>query len=87
MADPDLLATHVYSTVRVTQLHAKDVLRDGWNVNKRNPEVGDEGVLIEILKADGHPDHFLVESSGLDGITIWLSEFLSDEIELVKVTQ
>jgi hypothetical protein len=38
-------------------------------------------VLIDILQAPGVPDGYVVESSGSDGITVWLCTFASEEIE------
>ena len=78
---PDLFP---YNLVRVVQLIQPAENYDGWKMNRRNPAIGDIGTIVEVLKASGHPDHFVVESSGIEGMTIWLSDFLAEEIEAVS---
>jgi hypothetical protein len=41
------------------------------------------GYVIEVLRAPGLPDHFVVECSGEGGVDEWLGEFLAEEIEAV----
>lgn len=69
-----------YQVVRVRQPPASE-RDDGWCVNRRPPAVGDTGTIVDVLHAPGLPDLFVVECSGQDGITDWLSEFLPDELE------
>ncbi len=57
---------------------------DGWQSNKRNPQIGDIGIFIDLLRAPNLPDHYVVESVDSDGSTVWLSEFLIDEIEAIS---
>jgi hypothetical protein len=59
---------------------------DGGRINQRSPRIGDTGVFIELLQAPDFPDLYVVESSLPDGTTIWLSDFLIDEIEPVPPT-
>ncbi|HEU4561701.1 MAG TPA: contact-dependent growth inhibition system immunity protein [Longimicrobium sp.] len=41
------------------------------------------GTLLDVLSAPGHPDRYVVECSGNDGVSIWLADFLAEEIEPV----
>jgi hypothetical protein len=52
-------------------------------VNQRPPQVGDTGTLLEILQTPGFLDRYVVDSSGPDGITIWLGDFAREELEAV----
>jgi hypothetical protein len=72
-----------YGLVRVRQLLRPGVEYDGWRVNQRPPQVGDVGTLLDILHAPGTPDRYVVESSGADGITVWLGDFAAAELEAV----
>ena len=70
-----------YEEVRVRKILFPGENYDGWMLNQRKPAVGDTGVLIDILEMPGLPPRYVVESSDADGITIFLSEFDSEEIE------
>jgi hypothetical protein len=70
-----------YEPVRIRHLQREPDSYDGWRVNQRPPQVGDVGVLLDILTALGVPDRYVVESSGPDGVTIWLADFVEDELE------
>lgn len=72
-----------YAVVRVLQLVAHEIDRDGWCVNLRSPQTGDIGTLVDVLHADGFPSRYVVECCNPDGTTVWLSEFVSKELELV----
>jgi hypothetical protein len=72
-----------YGLVRIRQLLQPAVEYDGWRVNQRPPQVGDVGTLLDILQAPGLPDLYVVESSGADGITVWLGDFAAEELEAV----
>ena len=76
----------LYDLVRVRQLLQDADSYDGWHVNRRPPQVGDIGTFIDLLHAPGLPDHYIVESSDSDGVTIWLGEFLAEELEPVSET-
>ena len=54
---------------------------DGWRLNKRPPQIGDKGVIVDILHASGHPDRYIVECSGPDGVAVWLGDFSSEELQ------
>ena len=72
-----------YSIVRVVCLLHLVETYNGWHVNKRSPQIGDIGVIVEILHAPDLPDMYVVESVEPDGTTLWLSDFDADEITSV----
>ena len=73
-----------YDLVRVRQLLQPPEVYDGWRVNKRPPQIGDVGTIVDVLQARGCPDDYIVESSGADGDTVWLGDFSAEELELLK---
>jgi len=73
-----------YEIVCVRKILFPESDYDGWKLNKRKPQVGDTGTLIDILEATDSPPRYVVEASGKDGITIFLSEFTAEEIEPVR---
>jgi hypothetical protein len=75
------MALKEYEMVRVRQLLRAAEEYDGWRFNQRPPRVGDVGYIVDVLHADGVPDNYVVESSGPDGITVWLGDFSEDELE------
>ena len=77
-----------YELVRVVRLRDPAAC-DGWKVNKRPPKVGDVGALIDILRARGLPDRYVVEcpSASGDGSAEWLGDFAEDELEPVAESQ
>ena len=70
-----------YGLVRIRQLLQPPTEYDGWRVNQRPPAVGDVGTLLDILTAPGLPDRYVVESSGPDGVAVWLGDFAAEELE------
>ena len=70
-----------YGLVRIRQLFQPVAEYDGWRVNLHPPQVGDVGTLLHILHAFGLPDRYVVESSGADGVTLWLGDFTAEELE------
>ncbi|MBA3312314.1 MAG: hypothetical protein M3552_08230 [Planctomycetota bacterium] len=75
------MALRQYDMVRVRQLTQSPASYDGWRVNRRPPQVGDVGVLLDVLHAPELSDRFAVELADPDGVTIWLSDFAAEEIE------
>jgi len=74
-----------YGMVRVRELLQPPDAYNGWNVNQRPPRVGDVGTVVDISPGvDGGPDRYVVESSGPDGVTIWLGDFSAAELELIE---
>ncbi len=71
----------LYDMVRVVKMCRPIEDYEGWGGSKRSPQVGDKGAFIELLQAPNLPDHYVVESVTPDGDTLWISEFLIDEIE------
>ena len=70
-----------YAVVRVRQLLHPPDHYDGWGLNKRPPQVGDTGTIVDILHAPDLPDCYVVESSGDGGVTVWLGDFCIEELE------
>ena len=73
-----------YEVVRVRKILFPEQDYDDWAVNQRKPQVGDTGILIEILEAPGLQPRYVVESIGADGMTIFLSDFDAEEIESIR---
>jgi hypothetical protein len=76
-------ALREYEQVRVRNLLRPPAAYDGWGFNQRGPRVVDVGTLIDILRAPGAEDGYVVECPGPDGATIWLGDFTADELEPV----
>jgi hypothetical protein len=72
-----------YGLVRVRKLLKTPEHYNGWGINQKPPAIGDIGTLIDILTAKGLPNSFVVESSGPDGVSIWLGDFSEEEIEAI----
>jgi hypothetical protein len=70
-----------YGLVRIRHLLRPAPEYDGWRVNQRPPQVGDVGTLLDILHASGLPDRYVIESSGADGVTVWLGDFVAEELD------
>lgn len=77
-------ALQPYAVVRVVRLLGQADDYDGWQVNQRAPAVGDIGTLLDILTAPGVIDRYVVESNDGSGTTVWLGDFLADELEVVQ---
>jgi hypothetical protein len=72
-----------YGIVRVVQLLHPLNTYDSWRINKRIPQVGDTGAIVEILQAPNLPDKYVVEAVMPDGVPLWLCDFDADEIAAV----
>jgi hypothetical protein len=75
-----------YSPVRIRRLLRPSEAYDGWRLNSRPPNVGDEGIVVDVLNAPGAPDTYVyvVESRECiepGGAPIWLGEFSVEELE------
>ena len=70
-----------YALVRIRQLLQPPAEYDGWRLNRRPPQVGDLGTVLDILHVPGLPERYVVESSGADGVTVWLGDFAAEELE------
>ena len=71
-----------YAIIRVRQMLRPSELYDGWGWNQRPPRIGDTGTIVEILRAPGQPDRYVVENSDVNGVTIWLGVFSPEELEV-----
>lgn len=67
--------------VRVTRLLRSPETYDGWGFNKRPPQVGDVGTIVDVFPESGPPENYVVEASMPDGTTLWLGDFSPDELE------
>jgi hypothetical protein len=47
----------------------------------RAPRVGDTGAIVHVHASGGEAAGYTVEAVSADGYTIWLADFLPDEIE------
>jgi uncharacterized protein len=71
--------------VRIRRLVGSESSYDGWRANQRPPRIGDLGAVLDVLRAEGLPDRYVVESCLPDGSTVWLADFLAEELELASV--
>ena len=74
-----------YDLVRVKQMIQSDRKYDGTEGVKRSPRVGDRGVIVYI--PPGTNSWCIVECMDQDGFTIWLADFVDDELELVEAAK
>lgn len=77
-------AIRAYAEVRVRHLLQSPTDYDSWLMNQRAPRVGDVGTVVDILRAPGLPDRYVVECSDSDGTDVWLADFLREELEPVE---
>jgi hypothetical protein len=70
-----------YRIVRFIKLFRPSNEYNDWSVNQGKPQIGETGTLIDLLCAPNLPDMYVVENAGNDGIPIWMSEFMAEEIE------
>jgi hypothetical protein len=77
----------IFDRVQVCTLVQGETSYNGWGINKRSPQIGDIGYLMDILQAPSLPDKFVVEmSDSSDGTVIWLSALFREEFEPVAKT-
>ena len=76
---------HEYDVVRVRQLLQPDRHYDGTQCVKRSPRVGDKGTIVLI--PPGTNSWYIVECVNSDGFTVWLADFVTDELELVEADE
>jgi hypothetical protein len=70
-----------YSQVRLVALHGAPDTYDGYGVNRRVPQVGDVGTVVEIMGAESGETMYVVECVNDDGSTEWIGDFVSSELE------
>lgn len=76
---------HEYDVVRITRMLQPDRHYTGHEGIKRPPQVGDEGTIVHIPSEAN--SWCIVECVARDGSSIWLADFMTDELELVKAAQ
>ena len=62
-----------FTQVKIVKLLHSPHHYDDWKVNKRPPQVGDVGTIVDVLGS--HRDNYVVEHS------LWLGDFQEDELE------
>ncbi len=74
-----------YDVVRVVQLDRPNRHHDGTTGVKRPPQIGDLGTIVHIAPGSpGKNSWYVVECVDKNGLTVWLSDFIEDELELVE---
>ena len=69
-----------FDTVRVARILESERRYDG----SEPPQIGDTGAIVHIYSVDGEVTGYMVENVASNGYTIWLADFLPDEVELVS---
>ena len=73
---------HEYDVVRVKKLIVQDRWYTGSSTVKRPPSIGDCGTIVDIPK--GSIDRLTAECVDKNGQTIWVADFIADELELIE---
>ena len=73
-----------YDEVRVVKLNAVTRDFDGTDAVKRAPQVGDVAVICHQYEPKDPHAAVAVEMVDKDGMTVWLADFLPDELELIR---
>lgn len=72
-----------FSVVRVKNLLRSVDEYNGWKINKRPPQIGDIGTIVDIQHAPNLPTNYVVECiNSIEG-TVWLCDLSDKEIEVV----
>ncbi len=70
-----------FDCVRVVRLHQSGRPYDGTEAVMRPPQIGDVGAIVHVHAVDSGVAGYLVECVDAEGYTVWLADFLPDEIE------
>ena len=70
-----------YSVVKVISLLSSDRHYDGTEGVKRSPQIGDIGTIVHVNATN---KSYIVECVNSDGYTVWLADFVHDELETVS---
>lgn len=73
----------LYALVRIRQMTRPPEAYDGWGTNREIPKVGDEAVVVDILREAGSPTRYILEKTGHLGDPIWVGDFKAGELEVV----
>jgi hypothetical protein len=69
-------------TVRVVRLNTDDRHFTGSPGVLRSPRIGDTGAIVHAYDPTDISAPFIVECVASDGLTVWLADFSTDELEL-----
>jgi hypothetical protein len=72
-----------FDCVKIISLLDPDRQYDGTEGVKRTPQIGDEGTIVHVYTTDGKAAGYVVENVNQEGYTIWLADFLPEEINLI----
>lgn len=75
-----------YSVVQIVELKTANRPFDGTETVKKPPKVGDSGTIVHIT-SNSKETIYIVEKANSSGQTVWLADFLQDEIELLAVNK
>jgi len=67
-----------YTQVRIVRLNKDNRPFTGSGNVSRAPQIGDEGIIVEVLDSG---KEYIVENVTPDGYTVWLADFVADELE------
>ena len=70
-------------TVRIVQLLTRNRAFDGTEPIRRPPRPGDMGVVVYVHHQDSVPALYTVEAVDPNGHTLWLADFVPEELSLV----
>src|SRR5258705_13537124 len=73
-----------YDSVKVVRLLQSERPYDGTSTALRAPQIGDTGAIVHIHFVDGKASGYIVENVAPDANTIWLADFMPNEIEKVS---
>jgi hypothetical protein len=68
-----------HDCVKIAKLLQENRSFDGTENVKRPPQVGDIGTIVHMIE-----NFCIVESVNSEGYTIWLADFLTDELEIYE---
>ena len=80
---PGQTALDELDTVRVVRLLTPNRHFDSSYAEGRSPHVGDEGVIVYVHRQNSAPTLYTVESVDTNGYTLWLADFVPEELSLI----
>ena len=73
-----------FDCVRIVQLLCLERSYDGTASISRPPAIGDTGAIVHVYQTGDEIKGYIVESIDSEGRTIWLADFLPDELVLAQ---
>jgi hypothetical protein len=67
-----------YTQVRIVRLNKENRPYTGSESVSRPPQIGDVAIIVEVLE---NGREFIVENVNANGYTIWLADFVAEELE------